>query len=270
MPWLLSWLGEGFHFRALTHAQRSEGSKVSGRYNTFMGEVVERYALDLAHSAIDDRARVLGEQPYGKGGGKRTPDVAVVWGRDLILFEVHARRVKADVLATGEEAEALEEVSKLLVVKIDQVAARIEDLFGSEATLPDVKFYSIERIWPIVVSVGHLIQTRHVWDHLRASVTAETTGTLARARVQPLQFLDMTDYERLLGIIEAGASLPAMLARKTEGPFAERDLAAWLSGDRSAPPADARLSLLEERWKVMGTKLERTAELAQSGREAPP
>ncbi len=56
MPWLLSWLGEGFHFRALTHAQKSEGGKVPGRYNTFVSEVVERYALDLAHAAIDGRA----------------------------------------------------------------------------------------------------------------------------------------------------------------------------------------------------------------------
>jgi hypothetical protein len=268
MPWLLSWLGEGFHFRALTHAQKSEGSKVSGRYNTFMGEVVERYALDLAHAAVDDRARVLGEQPYGKGGGKRTTDVAVVWGRDLILFEVHARRVKADVLAIGEVTEALEEVSKLLVVKIDQVASRIEELFAGEATLPDMELDSIERIWPVVVSVGHLIQTQHVWNYLRASVKAETTGTLTKTRVQPLQVLDITDYERLLGIIEAGASLPAMLARKTKGPFAERDLAAWLSGDSSAPSADSRLSLLEKRWEAMGAKLQRTRELAQDAQEA--
>jgi hypothetical protein len=210
----------------------------------------------------------MGEQRYGKGGGKRTPDVAVVWGRDLILFEVHARRVKADVLATGEEGEALEEISKLLVEKINQIASRIEELFAGEAKLPNVELDSIERVWPIVVSVGHLIQTRHVWNHLRASVTAETTETLARARIQRLQFLDMTDYERLLGIVEAGTSLPAMLARKTCGPFAERDLAAWLSGDRSAPSADARLSLLEERWEAMGTKLQRAAELVQGAQEA--
>ncbi len=211
---------------------------------------------------------MLGEQRYGKGGGKLTTDVAVIWDRDLILFEVHARRVKADALAIGEVTEALEEVSKLLVVKIDQVASRIEELLAREATLPDVELDSIDRIWPVVVSVGHLIQTQHVWNYLRASVKAETTGTLTKTRVQPLQVLDMTDYERLLGIVEAGADLPAILARKTGGPFAERDLAAWLWGDRSAPSANARLSLLEERWDAMGTKLQRTRELAQDAQEA--
>jgi hypothetical protein len=61
-----------------------------------------------------------------------------------------------------------------------------------------------------------------------------------------------------------------MLARKTVGPFAERDLAAWLSGDPSAPSADSRLSVLETRWKLMSTKLQRTAELAHGAQEALP
>jgi hypothetical protein len=86
--------------------------------------------------------------------------------------------------------------------------------------------------------------------------------------VQQLQVLDITDYERLLGIVEAGASLPAMLARKTGGPYAERDLAAWLWGDRSAPSANARLSLLEQRWEAMGAKLQRMRELTQDAQEA--
>ncbi len=156
MPWVLSWLGEGFHYRALTRAQTS-GQAAVLRYSRFMGEVVERYALDLAHAAIDGRATVLGEQRYGKGAGKRTSDVAVVWGKDLILFEVHARRVTASAMATGQLAEALGEVSKLLVVKVDQIGGCIDTLLDGTAMLPGLDLASIERVWPVVVSIGHLI-----------------------------------------------------------------------------------------------------------------
>jgi hypothetical protein len=260
-PWMLSWLGEGFHYRALTHAQ-SLGSEVSGRYSRFVGEVVERYALELANAAIDPHATVLGEQRYGKGGGQRTSDVAVVWGADLILFEVHARRVTASAMASGEVNEALGEVSKLLVVKIDQVAGCIDALLDGSATLPDVDLASIERIWPVVVSVGHLMQTRQLWRYVRESVEPETTQALAKAHVQPLQLLDISDYEKLLGIVEAGTSLPWMLARKAAGAFRERDFAAWLHGDSTAPSDESRLSVLEERWEAMSIEVQRTSERA--------
>jgi len=269
MPWLLSWLGEGFHYRALRHAQALGKAEVL-RYSRFTGEVVERYALDLAYAAIDGHATVLGEQRYGKGGGKRTSDVAVVWGRDIILFEVHARRVTASAMATGQVTEALGEVSKLLVVKVDQVAACIAVLLDGTATLPGVDFTSIERIWPVVVSVGHLMQTQPVWKQVRETVMAETTITLSKARVQPLQLLDIADYERLLGIVESGTNLPAILARKAAGPFCERDFAAWLHGDSAAPTAESRLSVLENRWEAMAIQLQRTRDLSIADQESAP
>jgi hypothetical protein len=260
-PWVLSWLGEGFHYRALSHAQ-SLGQAEVLRYSRFMGETVERYALDLAHAGIDGRATVLGEQTYGRGGGNRTSDVAVLWDRDLMLFEVHARRITASAMATGRLAEALIEVSKLLVVKVDQVAGCIDALLASTATLPKVELDSIERIWPVVVSVGHLMQTQPVWRYVRETVKADTARTLAKARVQSLQLLDIADYERLLGIVAAGTSLPTMLARKAEGAYRERDFAAWLHGDSSAPAATSRLAVLEQRWDAMGIQVQRANELA--------
>jgi hypothetical protein len=266
MPWALSWLGEGFHYRALRHAQ-SLGKDESARYTRFIGEAVERYALDLAHVALDSRATVLGEQHYGKGGGQRTSDIAVIWGNELILFEVHARRVTASAMATGEVTEALGEVSKLLVVKVNQVAGCISALLDGAATLPGVELDSIERIWPVVVSVGHLIQTQPVWKYVRETVEPETAQALAKARVQPLQILDIADYEKFLGIAEAGTSLPTMLRHKAAGPFRERDFAAWLHGDKAAPSDAPRVSALKHRWDAMSIQIKRTNELAAAAQE---
>ncbi len=247
--WLLSWLGEGFHYRALRHAQ-DLGGKTSGKYQRFAGEIVELYALDLANAGLAQRNAVFGEQRYGPNSGERTSDVAVVSGNDLVLFEIHARRVSAAAAVSGTAGEATLEVSRLLVEKADQLGPCIGALLRGEATLPGVEISQIERIWPIVVSVGHVMQTRNLWDYLDAEMDETKAAPLADARVQPLQVMDISDYEKLLGLAETGESLPEMLAHKTNGHYRERDFAAWLHSP-GTPSDKPRLSVLKARWEAM-------------------
>lgn len=251
---LLSWLGEGFHYRALTYAQR-EGPQVSAKYTRLAGEVVERYALDLAEAAIAAPARVLGAQPYGRGGGSATSDVAVVDGDDLVLFEVHARRVSAGAAVAPEPETAATEVFKLIVTKIDQLGVCVGALLEGRAMLPDVDNTAIQRIWPVVVSVSYVMQSPKLWDYIRDAKDAEKTAPLNDKRVQPVQVLGIEGFEVLLGLVQAGVSLPAMLARKTSGPFRERDLNAWLHDDTRAPSAKRRLSVLDRGWQEISDRL---------------
>lgn len=248
--WLLSWLGEGFHYRALKLAQH-HGPEVSARYSRLAGEVTERYALDLAETAFNAPSRVLGEQPYGKGGGRRTTDLSVIAGTDVFLFEIHARRVTAAAAVTGGAADAMLEVSRLLVHKIGQVGLCTAALLSGEARLPSVDFAGVQRVWPIVVSVGHVMQTRTLWQYLRGAMDPDKTECFSDPRVQPLQVLDIEDFERLMGMVEAGEDLCTILSRKVAGPFRERDFAAWLHGDPGAPPS-ARMTVLKERWERIG------------------
>jgi hypothetical protein len=76
---------------------------------------------------------------------------------------------------------------------------------------------------------------------VRESIDPVKTSSFGTARVQPLQLLDIADYEKLLGLAKAGEDIPMMLARKAAGPFSERNLAAWLHGDRAAPSDEPRL-----------------------------
>ena len=76
--------------------------------------------------------------------------------------------------------------------------------------------------------------TRNLWSYVRESIDPVKTSSFGTARVQPLQLLDIADYEKLLGLAKAGEDIPVMLARKAAGPFRERNLAAWLHGDRAA------------------------------------
>jgi hypothetical protein len=251
---LLSWLGEGFHYRALTHAQ-GEGPRVSARYTRFAGEVVERYALDLTQAAVTAPARVVGATPYGRGAGSATTDVTVVDGEDLVLFEVHARRVSAGAAVAGEPETAATEVFKLIVTKIGQLGVCIGALLSGRAKLPDVDITAIKRIWPVVVSGSYLMQTPNLWGYIRDAQDPTKTASLNDKRVQPLQVLSIEDFEVLLGLVEAGEKLPVMLARKTHGPFRERDLKAWLHGDKRAPAAKCRMSVINQRWQEIGDRL---------------
>jgi hypothetical protein len=246
-PWLLSWLGEGFHYRALRHAQHID-SATSARYQRFAGQITELYALDLA-TAITPTVAVFGDQPYGPGGGDRTSDVAIVSGRDLVLFEVHARRVSATAAVTGSIADATIEVSRLLVEKVDQLGPSIGALLTGEATLPGIDIDSIDRIWPVVVSIGHVMQTRHLWNYIREAMNDEKAAPLRDTRVQPLQIMDISDYEKILALAETGetcracsltrravhsanATLPSGFIKLRGRPPTTRGFQSWKNGGR--------------------------------------
>lgn len=265
---LLSWLGEGFHYRALTHAQRAEPTAVAAKYTQYMGEVVERYALDLAETAFPSSVTVLGEQSYGKGGGQHTSDVAVASGTDLVLFEVHARRVLASVAVTGDATAATAEVTKLIVGKANQLGTCIHALFDDKARLPGVDLADIERVWPVVVSMGNVMQTQTLWNFVHTSLDSDKTSSFADQRVQPLQILTIADYEKLLGLVTAGSDLPTMLAQRSSGPFRERDFAVWLKSDRNAPSDHPRHPALEAHWKRMSDRAIAATDLTMGLRPA--
>ena len=266
-PWLLSWLGEGFHYRALTHAQ-SQSTNASAKYTRFAGEVTERYALDLAEAAAPSSVAVMGEQRYGSGGGQRTSDVAILFGRDLLVFEIHARRVGGTAAVTGGAAEATLEVSRLLVGKIDQLGVAIGALVSEDASLPGVEMTKVDRIWPIVVSASYVRQSPRLWKYLRSAMDAEKTASLRDPPVRPLQVLDIEAYERLMGLMEAGEDVPNLLARKTASEYRDRDLAVWLNEDASAPAETPRMTLLAERWDAMADEVQEMARRVEASKSA--
>ncbi|HXE45705.1 MAG TPA: hypothetical protein VN635_10955 [Conexibacter sp.] len=175
-------------------------------------------------------------------------------GRDLVLFEIHARRVAATAAVSGTAAEATMEVSRLLVKKADQLGPCVGALLEKRAAFPGTKIDDVERIWPVVVSVGHVMQTTNLWDYVRRSMDDTKAAPLSQSRVQPLQLMDIEDYEKLMGLVEAGESLPAMLAHKINGPYRERDFAAWLHSP-GAPSDQARLTVLKQRWQEMADRV---------------
>lgn len=246
-----SWLGEGFYYRALESAQRRGETN---RFFTFFGKLIETYCLDLTRSVYAGErpvggGRVHGEQRYGSHGGKRTSDIAIDLGPDLVLIEVVSARFATDVRVYGRPEILTVALERMLFKKMGQLGRVTAAVLSGEATIPDVDRAHIERIWPVVVTGGDLMQTELLWDRTDAELPPE----LAAARVEPLTVLDIGDFERLLGLVTEGHHLPDVLGQKAQGPYRRLAISRWMHEELHLPtPLMQRPPVLEERWEVQG------------------
>ena len=85
-----------------------------------------------------------------------------------------------------------------------------------------------------------------LWDYIRE----HAAGMLGQPRVQPLTLLDLDEFELLLGLVEAGASVIDVLRRKADSAFGQLDIHQWLQHDPAAP-REARPSVMEQRMSDM-------------------
>jgi hypothetical protein len=244
-PWAISsWIGDGFFHRALASARRRGQAESLLR---FYGALVERYALQtLQHVHPEPRplgsGRVSGDLPYGPGNGKRSPDICVDCGPDLILIEVASGRFTLPTLIEGDPEKAVADLTRLLFKKLDQLGRRIDDLLAGEWAPPDVELERVEHFWPVVVTAD-MLQNDLLWREIKVRLPEG----LRRPRVQQLTLLDLPDVELLGALVEQGFGLCDLLARKAGGPYAEMDLRRFVY-DSADIPYKVRLATVEERW----------------------
>ena len=246
-----SWLGAGFYYRALESAQRRGETN---RFFTFFGKLVETYCLDLTRSVYDGErpaggGRVHGEQRYGPHGGKRTSDIAIDLGPDLVLIEVVSARFATDVRVYGNPQVLTEALERMLFRKMGQLGRVTAAILAGEATIPGVDRAHIDRVWPVVVTGGDLMQTELLWDRIDAELPPE----LAAARVEPLTVLDIGDFDLLLGLVSEDRHLPDVLGQKAQGPYRRLEIGRWMNEELHLPtPLMQRPPVLEERWEALG------------------
>ena len=229
-----AWLGSAGAYYRLLDIARAKGDDVRQRFARFNGFLVERHARQLAqHACAPPRSTtgmlwipgtVVGEQPYQvRGAERRTPDVAIDYGTDLVLIEVTSGRLPLEAVLDARPADVRKAIEKVLVQKVLQLSNRIDDLFGGQASIPGVEVEHVNRIWPLLLTCDGLFQTPTLWAYLRQ----EAANALRQPRVQSLFVLDMEDAEVLFGLVETGASLVALLESKTSNDYAERELKIW-------------------------------------------
>jgi hypothetical protein len=249
---MLSWLGEGFHYRLLDSVQKrsiEDKGKTSRAYSAYAGRLLEAYAVELTKSAhpgprLVASGRVFGEQPYGPGGQKKTSDVAVDLGLDLVLVEVSTSRLRADTLIIGDTERVEGDLERMLIAKLKQLDGCIAALINGEAQLPEVDVDLVQRIWPVVVTAGEIAHTDPLWEYVE-----ERGGEyLNQPKVRPLTLLDTEDYAQLLGLVEQGHALHDLLVAKNTGDFQRFELAIWLDKDPKAPAVERPPAMVDNAY----------------------
>lgn len=249
-----SWLGEGFLHRATEAAERRGESL---RLRGFLGAVFERYCLDLTQSVYAGErppggGRVCGEQEYNRGGRQLTSDVTIDLGPDLVMIEVVARRMTQEMQVFGDRDVLERNLAPMLFNKMAQLGRVATDVFAGVATLPDVEIAHVERLWPVLVTAGDLIQTEILWDRIDERMPDALRG----GRVQLLTVLDIGDFELLLGLVAEGHSLPSILDRKSAGPYRRLELSRLVVDELHVkPPLTMRPPVINDRWDALAKEM---------------
>jgi hypothetical protein len=255
-----SWLGEGVLHRVIESAQRRNLTLQTSR---FIGALFERYCLDLSKSAYGGErpvgaGRVHGEQPYGTRSRKMTSDVAIDLGVDLVLVEVVSSRLTAEMQVFGNGELLEKNLERMLFKKIRQIGDVISDVLAGTATIPDVDRAHIERVWPVVVTAGELMQSELLWDQ----IDERSPDTLRQARVAPLSVFDIGDFELLLALVGAGYSITDILRRKAEGPYRRLEISRLAFDEFRIDPV-LRLPIIDERWNELWAEMLATLDLRE-------
>ncbi len=130
-----------------------------------------------------------------------------------------------------------------MIDKINQLGLRLADLKQGTATIPEVDFAAMERVWPILVTAS-LTMTEFFYDWLKEQLPA----ALKEPGVQPLVVFDLEDLEILMGLVEEGKDMFEMLDAWQTGPFAKLELKRWVS-DGLGSPNDTHPRQALESWE---------------------
>jgi hypothetical protein len=225
------WIGQGFYDRLRESAKtrKTKRNDTLSAYGSHYGNLVEGYALELVQSVFPP-GRVQRDVPYGKGGGYRTPDIAIDLDDDVVLIEVRSGVLSPWFRTSGDIREFEEQIGRLVLDKINQLGRRVADLMQGTAVIPKVDVPAAERVWPILTTAS-LMQSELFYDWVQSQLPA----ALKTASIQPLVILDIEDLEILMGLVEANHDLIEMLESWQTGPYAKLELKRWMLGELGAP-----------------------------------
>jgi hypothetical protein len=244
---LHSWLTDGVHYRLLDRAIALDQRE---RFTAFVGHLFESYVLEVLADGLAGHAagegRVHGEQRYT--GDQKTSDVAIDYGADLVLCEVVSTRLPLGVRAEADQDELDRFLKRTILNKLTQLDRVVDDLVRGAAHIPGVDMAAVERAWPVLITVGEVVEGEALWSFIKR----EATG-LRQAICRPLTLLGVDAAETLAGMAASGEGVASILSAKQRDNYGELGFRRWLADTReTAPP---RLPVLEARWGGMSERM---------------
>jgi hypothetical protein len=256
-----SWLSPAGTYWRLFHIAKAKSAAWKDRFFHFHGFLHERYVLHLAYTAhpgqmsrrrVGAAGVIHSETLYAQNGTSLTSDVIIDNGTDVVLIEATAKRLTIPSTLDAEKEKIEDDLNAMIVEKVEQLGRVMRDIGRGVAKLDGVDPRQISSFWPVLVTPENALQTPALW----AYIDRECAGFFDLPRpecpqtVQPLVLLELEEYERLMGLVQEGASLIAILRRKTEPLWLDRDLKAMLNDDISKFGSGESRFIQQERWRA--------------------
>jgi hypothetical protein len=233
------WLSaNGTYYRLLDLARErgDDTRKRFGRFNGFLHESYARKLVQIAHPNQQRRTfavgRVHGELPYlVKKNQRKTSDVVIDLGLDLVLIEVTAKRLTEKSTVDADADAVRSDLQKMIVKKMGQLGRVIRDVFGDPSCVPDLDLRFVQRVWPVIVCADGIFHNPSIWAYTQneGGRHLDIPRSEVNAEIKPLVLLDLEELEVLMGVITQNHSLIDILERKTSEAWKERDMKALLS-----------------------------------------
>lgn len=247
------WLGPGFYDRMRESAKKRRKPRVDALnlFTAYYGDLVEDYCLKLVRSVYatagpSEAARVQGEQNYGRNQ-RLTPDIAINHFEDIVLIEVRSGVLSPWFRTSGEVREFEKQMKRHVFDKVRQLGQRITDLESGKATIADITFGDVKRIWPVVIT-ANLTMSEPLYDWIESEQTA---AMRENPKLQRLLIGDVQDLELLMGLVEQGHDLIEVLAARQETPFVKLDIKRWVLEEMEASNL-TRAKFAEDAWERAG------------------
>jgi hypothetical protein len=219
---IFSWFTSGVYYRLLDAANarrrpdRPEMSMLT-RFTGFVGALSEEYVVRVTMEALASQtaagmSRVHGDLEYKVGkDSKRSPDIAIDEGEDLVLVEVFSGRLPrlARVLADDERISSA--LDKVLVAKLDELANATDDVIDGSVPYPAFDPVAVQRVWPVLVlPAGGIVQQPVLWRYVERRLPSEA---FADPRIASRTIATLDDFEPLLAVAEErGIPFSSLLA----------------------------------------------------------
>jgi hypothetical protein len=237
---LHAWMIDGPYYRGLDCA-RARGDKAVSDYTSRVGNLTERYVLELTEAAhrgprLPGAGEVHGDKTYGRG--THSSDVTITYPNEAVLIEVSSHRLTLEAKRDGDPEALRNDLTEMVGRRPRQLLRCIEGIRplarGRAATLrfKHLEPERIARFWPIIATVMPVHWSPPFEDFL----DPELQQLEERQDVEALDVMAIEDLEALLGIAErTGQRLADLLAAKAAALGPHGDVRTWVTTDPAVP-----------------------------------
>jgi hypothetical protein len=244
-------LGDGLFWRLKPLPSATEAEK--SRYNASVGHVLEEHCFEIARSVYPEQngsPQLFGEIKYGNEDG---PDLVVIEDGQCVFIEISAERVNVrDTLFRGDLDSYAKDIAAIVVDRARrQLDRKIDDARAGKLIFGTHKPSGLGIVHPVLCLIDGFPLAPTLRERVDAALA--DANVFEQENIGPFAIVSVEELEGLLGEVERGASLSALLLEWAGDPemsrWTARDFLIARRGGLALP------SVMRGWWKVIEKQL---------------